>query len=121
MSLWMEMANGAGGGGGGGETPEILDFQVVTSGPGPTANVLGNTESILYAITYTSNSNENTRNTNTSIASHTGCDVNMVDNTLVGTTLMKMYKLTNCQSSVSLTTGSASTSSGKNIMVFKMT
>lgn len=103
-----------------GATPEILDFKVVTSGAAPTISISDNTESTLYAITYTSSSSASTRETNTNIASHTGCDVTLVDSILTGTTLLRFYKLTNCQSSVSVTTGSASTNTGKNIMVFKM-
>ena len=102
----------------GGGIPEIVDF-VSTTGGAYTLNITGNSESTLYALLYSSSSTQSVREANATIASSTGCSYEKIDEITNSTTYLSIYKLTNCQSSLSITTGSGSSSTGKNVLIFK--
>ena len=100
--------------------PDIVDF-VATTGGEYTLNITGNSESTLYALLYSSSSTQSVRETNATITASTGCNYEKIDEITNNTTYLSIYKLTNCQSSLSITTGSGSSSTGKNILIFKTT
>lgn len=107
-------------GGGGGSAGDIkIVGATIESNRAVTQTVSDNTEETLYAMVFSNSSNASVRETNTTIVSLSGCSVDEVQSILLGTVLYRMYRLSDCQSSVSITTGSGSSSSYKNVVIMK--
>lgn len=101
-----------------GGTPDLLVLENGTTAI--SASLTGNNSSTLYAITYTQSSNSNYRADNSRINKTAGCDFSLIDTIENGNYIMRIYKLTNCQSSLQVTMVSTTSAAGKNVAIFKL-
>ncbi len=102
-----------------GGTPKMLAIASGT-GAGVQVSVSNNAKSTLYAVTTTASTNATYRANNTTIASTSGCSYELLDTKENNNGIMRLYKLTNCQSSLSVTMNSTTSSTNKLVTIFSI-
>ena len=108
-----------GGGGGGGELSQVIKYVTGNNSTAATATITSNTDPNLYAVLWTNSSNAQYRDDNSRINSVSGASYTLIDDYEEGTSRVRLYKLTNCQSTVSVVPNSTTSNAAKNVLLLK--
>ena len=113
MLVKMDCANA-----GGSTNINTLAIASIATNTSPTISVSDNNHETLYLYISTNSSNETTRGANTQISSATGCSYQEIDYKDNGSSFSsRLYKLTSCQSSVTIS-GTSTSAINKNMILF---